>query len=48
MNVCELVVAPLTLNSYTECVCMITMPVFVTIVLYEVYIYYSMCVRWGS
>jgi uncharacterized membrane protein YraQ (UPF0718 family) len=48
VNVCELVIAPLALNFYKKCMSMITMPIFLTIMLYEVYIYYFLCVRWDS
>jgi hypothetical protein len=45
---CDLVIAPLASNSYRKCMCVIIVPVLLTITLYEVYIYYFMCVRWGS
>jgi hypothetical protein len=48
LNVYDLVIAPPASNSYRKCMCVIIMPVFLTIMLYEVYIYSFMCVRWGS
>jgi hypothetical protein len=44
---CDLVIAPLALNSSNECMCVITTSIFLNIMLYKLYIYF-MCLRWDS